>query len=753
MRPFAAQLTGALNLRVRSVVVGVLLAIALIAIATPADSSAEKLDYHGGEVMRNATVNLIFWLPPTLQDGTPAPVPSNFIPTIRRFFTDVNNTGYTELLEQYYEENNHFRLYITKKLSENQTAVFDGAPYPSSFTCLDPSLPNTNCISDGTVQNLIRKVINSGKAHAGNDEVFVVYVAPGEYVCSGIDTCFATSGNCAYHNFFHTGFLGTGSPVVYAVQPYTAQSCNGPFPLSQTPNGQALDAQLYSSWHEVVESITDPFNNGWYGAQGGSTNGEIADKCNGGSLGNLVYDDEQANELLNGDYYLLSPLWSNKTESCVRNLEYEQQADVTPIPGFTEGTPQGAPHNEPDAGPGAPVALGAESFKAGTTVSVTYTTGSKQLPLCPAAGATTVRSDGSMTCKDTIPTEPAAGPVGSHTITFTDGSVKYTTVFNLEAGAISPWLLNFGNVPVNSISPNQQVTLTNDGYKTITVAKVYAQGQFDVLPGTSTCIDAVLPPGKSCVVEVYYYPQTASSTHGWLVIEDSGNREPQRIKLEGTSIVAQAVTVKQLNPTTSPGGGCAEPFSSGTGFEGTPAVVHESVDLSAYDDQSIRLRFLFSTDDELYNAFEGWYLRNIKITGDVQLLNQTYPVTVLEDPVSNSDSDFTAQSDFGVAPGWHVTDRRDAVLGGPAWWYGNDATGTYQGPNPNGSCGDTANSGTITSNVIKLAADSQLTFDTLWQIESVDPESFDLMDVQVIPMSGTGAVAARRVSRLLHLRR
>jgi hypothetical protein len=158
----------------------------------------------------------------------------------------------------------------------------------------------------------------------------------------------------------------------------------------------------------------------------------------------------------------------------------------------------------------------------------------------------------------------------------------------------------------------------------------------------------------------------------------------------------------------------------------------ETVDLSQFDGQAIQLRFSFSTGDGNYNGYEGWYVNNIQVTGT----SGESPVTVFSDPVADGDTTFTASSDFGVAPGWHVSDQRNADLGGPAWWYGNETTGTYESPDSTDPCVTSSpNAGTITSPVFTLASNSTLTFDTLWQIEGVNPASFDLMDVQVIPAS------------------
>src|SRR6476661_10039370 len=71
--------------------------------------------------------------------------------------------------------------------------------------------------------------------------------------------------------------------------------------------------------------------------------------------------------------------------------------------------------------------------------------------------------------------------------------------------------------------------------------------------------------------------------------------------------------VLQLNPPIDPLGQCQEPFSSGTGFRGTPQWVHHVVDLSAFANKMVAIRFFFDTRDSLFNSFEGWYLDNIRI--------------------------------------------------------------------------------------------------------------------------------------------
>jgi hypothetical protein len=242
--------------------------------------------------------------------------------------------------------------------------------------------------------------------------------------------------------------------------------------------------------------------------------------------------------------------------------------------------------------------------------------------------------------------------------------------------------------------------------------------------------------GYSACSSAWIYDNLADGAHTFSVKAKNGTgqvSDPATFTWTIAGGNASASNVQQLNPPTDPVGGmCSDSFASGTGFDGAPQEVSDTADLSQFDGQAIQLRFSFSTGDALYNAFEGWYVKNIQVTGT----QSASPVTVFSDAVADGDTSFTASSEFGVTPGWHVTDRRNSTFGGPAWWYGNEATGTYQSPNPIDGCTDSsANSGTITSPVFTLATNSQLSFDTLWQIEGVNSSTFDRMDVQVIPVT------------------
>ena len=86
-----------------------------------------------------------------------------------------------------------------------------------------------------------------------------------------------------------------------------------------------------------------------------------------------------------------------------------------------------------------------------------------------------------------------------------------------------------------------------------------------------------------------------------------------------------------------------------------------------------------------------------------------------------------------------------AYSGSACWWFGEDATGTFIGPNyptqssNSGGTSATTLSGTLVSPAINLtnASQASLSFYTWWEIEGVDVHAYDKMYVEVSTDGGT----------------
>ena len=178
-----------------------------------------------------------------------------------------------------------------------------------------------------------------------------------------------------------------------------------------------------------------------------------------------------------------------------------------------------------------------------------------------------------------------------------------------------------------------------------------------------------------------------------------------------------------LNPDTDPdplAKGCSYGYASGTGFKGTPENLQETIDLRAYANKRVQFRFYFDTRDGNYQAHDGWSIDNVNVLG---AKNNTIFSTKAEDAVQP----WTVTNSSGTAPGWQITGSDTAKT----WRYFNPALDTYQKSSANACSDDAATFGALTSPEITLDSSSTLKFDTIWEIESVNPSTYDLMRVQI----------------------
>lgn len=206
----------------------------------------------------------------------------------------------------------------------------------------------------------------------------------------------------------------------------------------------------------------------------------------------------------------------------------------------------------------------------------------------------------------------------------------------------------------------------------------------------------------------------------------SSDRKPEGdIATESTS-AASWVTLQELNPGVDANGQCPQSFTSG-GFNAAPVWVTININLAAYANQAVAIRWLFDTRDGLFNDHQGWFVDNISIG----------PLKDGSSFTNGADTDNQRNVLFmggnsGENPGWHATTRR-SFGGSWSWWYGNESTNSYEGqPDSNSDpCFDRRTFGQLFTPVIELGGSPTLSFRTLWSIESVDADDFDLMRVQI----------------------
>lgn len=134
----------------------------------------------------------------------------------------------------------------------------------------DVSVNKSFDLSDTSIQNYLKSMINSGKVAAVDaNRLYVIYVEPGVVVSLGRDT--------SQNSFlgYHGAFSASGKDVRYIVLPYPGSP--NPSPSSQG-NASIVDELTMVTSHELAEAVTDPDVNyksiGWYDDR---LNGEIGD--------------------------------------------------------------------------------------------------------------------------------------------------------------------------------------------------------------------------------------------------------------------------------------------------------------------------------------------------------------------------------------------------------------------------------------------------------------------------------------------
>jgi hypothetical protein len=267
------------------------------------------LEYRGGSVMVNPTIYAIFWDPPKLQSGAATSMSATYQPILKRMLRDYPAHGIDNNNTQYFETISGITTYIHNTGTWGGAFV-DTSPFPAS-ACADSETPG-NCLTNAQIQHEIKKDMVLKGWTAGINHLFLLFTSEGEGSCiDSSSTACAYTRYCGYHSAF---FSASGHPIIYTNQPYgDLTHCQEPSVPS--PNGDPVaDAAASIAAHEVTESITDPLPpSGWVTALGN----EIGDLC-AYNYGTLTWDSSAANEMWNGDFYLLQQMFDNHVGGCVQ---------------------------------------------------------------------------------------------------------------------------------------------------------------------------------------------------------------------------------------------------------------------------------------------------------------------------------------------------------------------------------------------------------------------------------------------------
>ncbi len=495
-------------------------------------TTCSPLSYNGGQVEKTNANYLIFW-------GPKGSFPAGYQSLMKQFFNDVGGSGLYNNLTQYYETSGGTQNHIQNS-THLAAAVDDFAAFPKDCTDSVPGI-GSNCVSQGDIESQIRAAIDNYNWPMGLSAMYWLFLPPGEGTCGNFffiqKGCFGTGSNsyCAYHDFT-THYHLSGAKIVYAVMPYygSAHAC---IDNPGTPNGNAAwDSELSGVSHELMEAVTDPLGDAWYGTGGQAD--EIGDKCNWDYTG-AGLDLGAADQYWHGHYYLLQGEWSNKAPSNPAD-QGRRCVSVGPVPYATaDSVPASGP-------PGDAITIDVQSASPGAALTAEYVTGTR--PATAALCSFTVLGDGTGSCQANIPTAPAAGATGTHTITLVTGSppTKVTsTHFTLTYYA---YVANSGDNTVTPIS-----TATNTAGTPIPVG---ANPQaIAVTPDGATVY--VANSGDNTVTPI----STATNTAGTPV--------PVGANPQGIAVTPDGATAYVTNFQ----GGTMTPINTATNTAGTPISV------------------------------------------------------------------------------------------------------------------------------------------------------------------------------------
>ncbi len=155
-----------------------------------------------------------------------------------------------------------------------------------------------------------------------------------------------------------------------------------------------------------------------------------------------------------------------------------------------------------------------------------------------------------------------------------------TTMLNTGVVSFSPATapLAFPVQLINTSSPQQTVTLTNDGTSTLSISSVKVSGPFQM---STTCGSMLLAAGD-CSISSLFRPRAAGTFTGSITIIDSASSKPQFVDLTG-SAAALKVSPAALNFGSQKVGTKSAPKTVTATNVGRTAILISSVTIGGTD--------------------------------------------------------------------------------------------------------------------------------------------------------------------------
>jgi hypothetical protein len=265
--------------------------------AAPAKS--HRVTYHSGGLLNSPRVYALFWLPAGYHFDGNSGGDRRYINMATAFLRHVAGSRYLGVLTEYSRPGKSISSQV------HVAGIFvDRSAFPHMVTARHP-LFDTDLGNE--FENVASgKGLGARSTHA--NQLFILFLPSRTYMCR-----FSGQKECSYQARpktdiqcgFHTYFIDYG-PLAVVTDPKGNDLCFHSGLSSEVSDPYAASA-VETLAHELSESITDPFFDGWHGR---TTGDEIADLC-------LSTEHSGTKVDLHGQRFYLGKVWTNQAGRCV----------------------------------------------------------------------------------------------------------------------------------------------------------------------------------------------------------------------------------------------------------------------------------------------------------------------------------------------------------------------------------------------------------------------------------------------------
>ena len=255
------------------------------------------INFHGGSVLLTTKVAAVYWAGTRIYNGGPTPG------TTGAGSADGSLVGY---VMGHLGGSPYFNINTTYTNAAG-TAISNSVSYTQFWANNSYNVPSsTATVSDAQMLAMLQYAFNNGKLTYDANTLYNIFTTGNVNLGGGFGSQY-----CAYHSDGYVTVGGVSKHVLYSAEPYDYAQRNGCSAGYAAANGDAAaDMEVSTLSHEIEETTTDPYGDGWWNS---STGEENADQCawTYGSTFATTYGT--ANITLGAKNFLIQQNWVNRS--------------------------------------------------------------------------------------------------------------------------------------------------------------------------------------------------------------------------------------------------------------------------------------------------------------------------------------------------------------------------------------------------------------------------------------------------------